>query len=52
MRSRIHTAVRFVPLAVVMLRFGARTRQAFLADLRALSHLERRHVANLVADAC
>jgi hypothetical protein len=51
MRSPIHNAVRFVPLADVMLRFGARTRQAFLNDLRTLSHLERRQVADLVTNA-
>jgi hypothetical protein len=51
MRSPIHNAVRFVPLADVMLRFGACTRQAFLNDLRTLSHLERRQVADLVTNA-
>ncbi len=48
MRTRTAKSHLFIPLRTVMQQLGARSQAAFLADLRTLSHGERRHVANFV----
>ncbi len=48
MRTPVRTHVQFVRLDAAVQQFGAKSKQAFINDLRALSHWERREVANLV----
>jgi len=48
MRTRTSNVLLFVPLRSVMQQLGARSQLVFLADLRTLSHRERRQVADLV----
>jgi hypothetical protein len=48
MRARTRNTPLFIPLQAVMQQLGARSQPVFLADLRTLSHRERRQVADLV----
>jgi hypothetical protein len=46
--SKTQCLVHFVRLDAVAQQMGARSKREFLADLRTLSHRERRDVADLV----
>jgi hypothetical protein len=48
MRTRTSNVLLFIPLRSVMQQLAARSQPVFLADLRTLSHRERRQVADLV----
>ncbi len=48
MRSMPNNTMRFIRLSSAMRQLGARSPEAFLADLRTLTNRERREVANLV----
>lgn len=48
MRPQVTQCVHFIRLDTAMRQLGARSPQAFLADLMTLSDRQRRDVANLV----